>query len=450
MSQTAAKPAPKPPALSRDQLRHLSHDAILEEVAPSRLGLWTVVLILGAMVGGTLWSNFVHIATAARTEGEVVPSGAERTVQHLEGGIVGEILVRDGDLVKKGDVLLRIDPTLRVAELEQVKARQAALAIKGKRLRAFIEGGEPDFGDLETAYPDLVAEARFVLKAIRDRIAGQKVVLESQLQQRRKQAESQDKRAASLRAQIKLVDEAVQMRDDLHKQGYGSRVNLISSQLERTKVQGALTEAEVAAEQARASIHETESQILELDITERGKATEELNAALSELAEVRENVGRLQDRVNRLDVLAPVGGVVHGLKVNTPGAVIEPAQVLMILVPMEEKVVVEARLDPKDIGHVRVGQGAKVTIKGFDQRRYGVLDGELVQVSPSTFTDEAGEAYFRGRIVLREDMIRDGATTHRLVPGMTAGVDITTGSQTLLEYLTRPVYVSLIGAFSER
>ncbi|MEO5338575.1 MAG: HlyD family type I secretion periplasmic adaptor subunit [Magnetospirillum sp. WYHS-4] len=440
----------RPGAIPRNQMRHLSHEAILEEVEPSRLGFWTAGLVLGTMLAGAVWANFLTVATAARTEGEVVPSGAERPVQHLEGGLVGEVLVRDGDLVRQGQVLLRIDPTLRVAELDQVKARFAALTIKAKRLRAFIEGGEPDFSELNGSYGDLIAEARFVLQSTRDRIAGQKTVLENQLRQRQKQVDVQTKRAASLHQQIHLVREAVGMRDDLHKQGYGSRVTLLSSQLELAKVQGALTEAEVSEEQARAAVRETESQVLELDITERGKATEELNAALSELAEVRENVSRLQDRVNRLDLVAPVGGVVHGMKVHSVGAVIEPAQVLMTIVPLDEQVVVEARLDPKDVGHVRIGQPAKVTVKGFDVRRYGMVLGELAQVSPATLMDEKGQPYFKGRIVLKEDVIRDGETTYRVVPGMAVGVDIVTGSQTLLQYLTRPVYVSLVGAFSER
>lgn len=434
----------------RAHKRHLSREALLEETGPSGYAIFAVFLIAGLLAAAVAWSYHATITKAAKASGEVVPSGAERVVQHFEGGIVREISVKDGDLVRQGQVLIRFDPTLREAELDQVRARAAALTVKERRYRAFIDGGEPDFSDLEADYPNLVQEGRFTLQATRERVAGQEAVLESRITQRQKTVDIYRKQEAGLKDQVKLVEESVAMRDQLFKKGLGSRVNLIGTQLDLARVQGALTDAQTSREQALVAIDEARNQLEELRVTERGDAMEELSAVLAELAEVRENLKRLQDRVQRLDVRAPVDGLVHRLAVNTAGAVVEPAQVLMSIVPVDETVIVEARLDPKDIGHLKPGQAAKVAIGGFDARRYGVLPAKLQQISATSFTDSQGTTFFKGRIVLDSEVISGGGSDHRIVPGMTAEVDIVLGSQTLLEYITGPVYKSLMAAFSER
>ncbi len=450
-SATPSETPPQPPQkISRTQMKHLSREAILEEVGPSRFAVVAGLIVIGLIGAAIYWSNMVEITSVAKTVGKVTPTGYERVVQHLEGGIVREISVRNGDLVKSGDVILRFDETLRLAELEQIRARDGSLRIKELRLRAFIDGGEPDFGELAEKLTDQVAEGEFILRATRERIAGQKAVLGSRIRQRQKSVEIFKQQRASLKDQQKLVNESVTMRQKLFKSGHGSRINLINTQLELSRVQGALAESVVSIEQARASIQEAENELLELEVTERGKALEDLSNVMAERAEVRENLARLEDRVNRLAVIAPVSGVIHGLQVNTPGAVVEPAQVLMTIVPLDEQVVVETEIEPSDIGHIVVGQEASVTVSGFDSRRYGNVKGTLTNVSPTTFTDEKGRSYFKGRIRLSQDFIETGTTRHKVVPGMIVQADITTGSQTLLRYLTTPVYVAMLQAFSER
>lgn len=436
--------------ISRSQMKHLSREAILEEVGPSRFAVVASVFIIGLIVAAVYWASLVEITSVAKTTGKVIPTGYERVVQHLEGGIVREISARNGDLVNAGAVLIRFDETLRTAELQQVRARDASLRIREIRLRAFIDDTEAAFGDLEEDYADQVAEGRFILRATRERIAGQNAIIDSRIKQRRQSVEIFQQQAKSLNEQLKLVRESVQMREKLFKSGHGSRINLINTQLELSRVQGALAESRVSIEQARSAIQEAENERAELVAKERGKALEELSGVIAERAEVRENLARLRDRVRRLHVIAPVTGVVHGLQVNTPGAVVEPAQVLMTIVPLDEKIVVETDIEPRDIGYIAVGQNASVTVSGFDARRYGTVDGTLAQISPTTFTDDRGRSYFKGRISLTTDYIETKDARHKVVPGMIVQADIITGSQSLLRYLTTPVYVALIQAFSER
>jgi len=436
--------------ISNIQARFLSNEAILEERGPSRLAFLMIILILALIGSSVVWANFVPVVTSAKTEGEVIPFGKNRVVQHLEGGIIQQITVSDGDLVKAGQILVRFEPTLRVAELDQVRAREATLQIKARRIKAFIDGTQPAYDDMGERFSNLVDEALFLLRSARERVKGETAVLKSRIRQRKKTVDIFTQQANSLRKQVKLVQEAVDMRKKLFKSGHGSRVNLISSQLELSRVEGSIAEAVVSAEQARAAISEADNQLLELRVKERNKATEELSGVLGELAEVRENFARLENRVERLEVQAPVNGLVHGLQVNTPGAVVQPGQVLMTIVPSDEGVVVETRFNPRDIGYVRTGQVAKITITGFDARRYGNVTGKLIQLSANTFSDENGAPYFKGRIALDQTYVLADKIRYPVVPGMTVQADITTGSQNLLRYLTRPVYVALEQAFSER
>jgi len=436
--------------MPREQLKLLSHEAMLEESGPSRAASAVIILITALLFTAFGWAHYVEIKTSATTQGTVIPTGDKRVVQHLEGGIVKSILVRDGDFVDEGQPLLRFEPTLRTAELNQIRAREAALTIKMRRLRAYIENNEPDFSDYEAEYPQLVEESRFNLRGLRERILGEKTVLKAQIEQQRKSVENYEKQIDSLKRQQKLLSQAVTMRRKLFKSGHGSRVNLINAELDLAKNKGAVTEAEVSREQALASIVETENQIMEIDVRERGKAYEELDDVSAQLAEVRENIARLEDKVTRLEIVSPVSGIVHALKINTPGAVVEPAQVVMEIIPADGDVIIENKILPSDIGHIAIGQETTVTVTGFDARRYGTMKGELIKFSPTTFMDEEGNPYFRGHIKLNDEYLLSNGVQHKIVPGMTVQANIITGEQTLLEYLTRPVYVSLLNAFRER
>lgn len=436
--------------MPREQLKLLSHEAMLEEAGPSRMASSLILLIAALLVSIVVWSHYVEIKTSATTQGTVIPSGDKRVVQHLEGGIVQSILVRNGDFVKKGQVLLKFEPTLRTAELNQIRAREAAFAIKLERLHAFIDGIEPDYSAFDGKFPQLVEESRFHLRGILARIEGQKVVLGSQIVQQRKSVESFETQIKSLSKQLGLLKQSVTMRRKLFKSGHGSKVNLINAQIDLAKTQGSITEAEVSKEKAIASISETDNQILEIDVKERGKALEQLDEIGAEIAEVRENIARLEDKVTRLQLLSPVSGIVHDLAINTPGAVLEPAQIVLEIIPAEGRMVIENKIKPSDVGHIQVGQETKVTVTGFDARRYGTVIGELVKISPTTLMDEEGNPYFSGQIMLKEDVLVANGVEHKVVPGMTVQASIITGEQTLLEYLTRPVYVSLLNAFRER
>jgi len=437
---------------TRRSIAHLTRHEALEQMAPSRLVAVAALLVLALLGGAIFWSTQVTITTVAQASGEITPTGDERVVQHLEGGIVRTIKVRDGALVQEGDVLLQFDPTVRRAELDQIRAREAALMIRERRLRALIDGRAViDYSDLADEYPDLVEEATTSLLAARARTKGEIAVLRAQIDQRRRAVSIFDEQVASLTDQLALVSEVTGMREELFEKGVGTRLSMISARLEESRIRGALAEAKVSREQAVLAVAELESQISEITLNERASTMEDLGRVLAELAEVRQNLQRLTDRVERLTVYAPIDGVVHRLRINTPGAVVEPAQVLMTIVPTDEEIVAEVRIRPADIGYLEIGQQARVMINGFDVRAHGPLSGELRRISATTYEAADQSAYFRGRIVLNQTVGEAAdAPVPTVVPGMTLQADITTGRQTLLKYLTGPVHDALSGAFSER
>ena len=430
--------------------RYLSREDVLEEVGSSQSALLAIVLIVGLLVAAVVWANHLVITTTAKAEGQVVTSGNDRVVQHLEGGIVSEILVKDGDVVQEGQVMMRFDQTLRAADLDQILAREAALKVKEIRLRAQIAGSTPEFGELNSSHPALVAEAIDTLQSTQERIIGQKAVIESRIEQRQQSADNYVNQVKSLKDQVELMRETVKVREDLFKDGLESRVKMNKVKLEFSRIESAYNDAVAARGQALSSVEEAQNQLKELDAKERDAASEELTSVISELGEVSENLKRLKNRVERLEIASPIAGIVNGLQVNTPGAVVEPAAVIMTIVPIEEGIIVEARSDPADIGYIAVGQKAKVSISGFDARRHGTVTGQVEHISATSFTDQTGQTYFKSRIALDQATIETDSSQYAIVPGMTVQAQIITDQQTLLQYLIGPIYNSLSGTFSER
>jgi HlyD family secretion protein/adhesin transport system membrane fusion protein len=435
---------------SADQMRLLSQAALLEEAPPPRL-LTRGILVLVLLVAGALaWAGMATVTVSATSPGEVVPAGSVHRVQHFEGGIVEAVAVRDGQQVERGETLVRLESAGARAEAERARARLAALSFRAARLRSLIEDAEPDFGPLAARYPEMAADERAVLASVRAAAAGQAQVLERRIALRQAELATLEEQANSLTAQIAVLEEELAIRRTLFERGHGSRVVLLDAQRDMATVQGRLAETLSAQREARLAIAEAEAQLAESDSDRHRRASEALSETLAELAEVREMVAEAEDRVARLAIRAPVDGMVNGLTVDAPGQVIEPGQTVLEVVPTGDRVIVESRVSPADIGHLAVGQPAEVAVDGFDVARYGMLAGEVDYLSPDSLLDAEGRPYFAARIELADHAIALPEQTQPVLPGMTVQATIKTGSQTVLAYLAGPIHRALQQAFSER
>ncbi|TAN57256.1 MAG: HlyD family type I secretion periplasmic adaptor subunit [Rhodospirillales bacterium] len=432
------------------QARHLSQAIILEETGSSAIVRQATLLIAVSVALFIGWAALARLDEVAITNGEVVPSSAVQTIQHLEGGVVSEILVKDGQLVNEGQILFRLAPKSANAEFDQMKAREVGLALKAERLRAYLEDRNPDFSFADKAFAPMIADQKSILAAQRlSRSSGLSVV-KSQVDQKRSEIRQYEESLKGLSDQLKVLEELVGIREQLEKEGLVSRVIFLDTKRSYVTTRGDVARIEQQLATSRQALSEAEHRLLSQDATLKQDASNEMGAVTAELAQVHESLAKLVDRVDRLDVLAPKKGLVQDLKVRTVGAVIPPGGTLCQVVPVEDKLQLEVRIQARDIGHLKPGLPATVKMTTYDFARYGSVPGRLESLSPTSFTDDKGNTHFKGIVTLNRNYVGDAPGQNVILPGMTAQADIETGDKTLLEYLLKPIFVSLKNSFHER
>lgn len=440
----------KLPAMRADpaRIRHLTLAIQLEESGSPRLVTVASWLAVAMLASGIFWAASTDVVQVAQAPGEIVPAGSVQLIQHLEGGIVKAIRAREGDVVEAGQSLMELDRTAALAELDQMRAREAALRLQAERLRAFAEGREARLPDLGEA--GLSRDQIAILEAQIKSQASQRAVLERQLAGRRSDLKALEAQQKTLERQIAITGEAMQMRTRLAEQGLNSRLVLLDIQREMNRVQGELAGVTVNTVRAREAIGEAEQRIVELDNRLAADAMREVGAVTAELRQVEEASVRLEDRVARTDIKAPLRGIVKELRVRTDGGVVQPGGAIAEIVPLGQELVAEVRLQPSDVGQIRVGQPVQIKVSTFDFARYGGVTGELIHVSASTFTVPNARPYYKAQVKLNKHHVGDDPKRNLLLPGMTVLADIKTDERSVLRYLLNPIYRSFDAAFHEK
>ena len=435
--------------LSKARARFLTQAIQLEEQGPPRLVSLAAMLTLALLVAVIAWSSITKVSEKALAPGKVIPAGLNHTVQHLEGGLVMELLVRDGDPVKKGDLLLRFDPTATSSELEQIRIRKVALDLEAERLAALVESREPNFSDTDTAYASLIAKQRTVYHA--QRISHERgiQVAESQISQRETELIQQLNAVESLTEETKLFQEQVDIRLKLEGKNVISRTELLSTKSRLAEAQRDLRRAKDSVSVARSGLEEAKQHKNELEAAFFKELELEAGRVATEIMEVSQTMVRLQDRLQRMEIRSSVDGIVQGLSLGSGSAVVEPGQLIMELVPTDDELVVEARVSPADIGHVKQGQPSDIKIDSYDPAKFGSVKGQVRRISANTYLNEKSQPYYRVEISLEKDHLGKASDSLRIIPGMTVMADIITGSKTILDYLLKPINRGMDNAFCE-
>lgn len=457
MSEAAAlTPTPSnmgPPKLEKAtrQIRHLAQFAIVEESGISAVSRAAVIIVSAVVAAFIVWASFMRIDEVAVTFGTAVPSRSVQVVQHLEGGIVREILVEDRAMVEVGQVLVRLDPIQASAELEQAQSRRAGLAIKSERLRAFVDNRQPDFSPFAAKYAPMVADQQDMLRANGERWSSQRKVFEEQIMQKREEIRAAQNQQRSAEEQLKLVSEEVGMREQLYNSGYSSKVDFYAVRRQRAAVEAELSRLKGQEATAAKALEELAKRISDLDNNIRQDALGELGTVAAELAQVEESMSRLLDRVNRLEIISPAKGFVQNLKAKTVGAVVPAGGMLMEIVPVDDELLVETRISTRDVGHLHSGQKVIIKVASYDFVRFGSVEGTLRDISATTYVDEKdNQPYYKGWVLLEHPYVGKTEGQNRILPGMTVQADIITGDKTLLQYLLKPLQASFSQAFRER
>ncbi len=440
----------KPTEATGRQARFLAQHIVLEEAGIPGF-IRTVTLTVGAIVAAFfIWSAVTTVDEVAAAPGEVKPSGYVQAVQHLEGGIVEEILVEDGVFVKAGETVVRLDPDSVLSNLRGMLTQRAGLRLKAERLRAFSDEREPDFSFIEPEYAGLAADQLAIFRIQDKARTNRRAVLNDQIRKTEAQVSLLEGQEQTHRRIVELTTEELAMSKKLMNKGLSSKLKVLNLQREVTKASGDFARLRGELLLAKRAQAEAESRLAELDATLGEEAFSELDTLTRELAKLNEAIGGLEDQERRLDIRAPVSGIVKGLQVHTIGGVIPPGAVVLEVVPMDREMVVETRISARDVGHVQPGQPVTVKVATYDYARYGGVPGTLTGVSASTFIGEDGAPFYKGFVELERGYVGANSKRNHVLPGMTVNADIKTGSKTLLQYLLKPLYASVDESFHER
>lgn len=407
--------------------------------------------ILGFLAAAVYWTSQATIPMVASGEGQVIPSSQIQVVQHLEGGIVSEILVSEGQFVKRGETLLKVNDVQFESKFSEDYAQYLGLLSARGRLEAEVSGKRPVYSKevLENG-PEIAVAENALYKARRAELGQSVAVLQRQVEQREQELVEIRARITQLSRSLQLAEEELSITEPMVAQGVTSRIELIRVERSVNDLRGTLDATEKSMPRARSALREAEGRIHEKRATYRTQALALLNETKIKLNALGEVLTSMRDRVQRTDVRSPVDGTIKQLYVNTVGGVIRPGMDLVEIVPAEDKLLVEARIRPSDIAFIHPKQEARVKITAYDYAVYGSLKAELVRISADTIVDENGESYFEIQVRTDQNYLGDEENPLPIIPGMVAQVDILTGDRTVLQYLLKPILRARQKAFRER
>ncbi|MEA1604503.1 HlyD family type I secretion periplasmic adaptor subunit [Pseudomonas spirodelae] len=413
-----------------------------------RLTIWGLIAFV---VFCLLWANFAVVDEVTRGDGKAIPSSRLQKIQNLEGGIVAELFVREGQIVNAGDPLLRLDDTRFASNVGETEADRLALLLRVERLSAEVQDRELVVADEVREKAPRQADNEIQLfnsrkQQLLDEVAG----LEEQLIQRQQELREFVSKQGQFRNSLSLLRQEIRMSEPLVAQGAISQVEVLRLKRAEVEARGQLEATTLAIPRAESAIKEVERKIDETRGRFRSDALTQLNEARTELSKIQSTGKALEDRVNRTLVISPVRGIVKQLLVTTIGGVIQPGSDLVEIVPLGENLLVEARIRPQDIAFLHPGQEAMVKFTAYDYTIYGGLKAELEQIGADTVTDDDGNSFYV--IKLRTNKSHLGSEEHPLliIPGMVASVDIITGKKSVLSYLLKPIIRARAEALRER
>jgi adhesin transport system membrane fusion protein len=398
-----------------------------------------------------VWADIAVLDEVTTGQGKVIPSSQVQVVQNLEGGIVKELLVSEGQIVEKDQILLRIDDTGFASSVGETQARQDALMAAIARLTAETLDKPLTFGDgLVERAPEQVRAEQDLYRLRKSELDSQLAVIQQQVNQRRQEVAELKSRLGQVTRGYELAAEELRLTRPLIQEGAISKVEVLRLEREVNDLKGDLESTRLALPRAQSALSEARRRISERKAAFKAEAQKELNERKASLSVVTETMSAAQDRVTRTDVRSPVRGTVKRLRVTTIGGVVRPGMDLVEIVPLDDTLVVEAEIRPTDIAFLRPGQQTMIKITAYDFSIYGGLKGRLKKISADTITNEQGDSYYQIEVEADQSFLGTDNEPLPIIPGMTASVDILTGQKTVLDYLLKPILKVRDRAMRER
>lgn len=401
-----------------------------------------VVLLL------VLWACFAQVEEVTRGDGKVVPSKQLQIVQSLDGGVVSEILVQEGQVVEAGQLLLKIDETRATSGVRESAAQGFALRARGARLRALAEGAP--FLPPTSSTPEerrIVDEERTLYETRRSELGTMIAINQQQLQQRQQELSEMRARKASAERGLDLGQQELNKTRPLLTTGAVSEVDILRLEREVSRSRGEIEQSTAQIARVQAAIGEAQRKIQETELTFRNDARKDMADVMGKLNALNQGAVALADKVDKSQVKSPVRGRVQRLLANTVGGVVQPGKDIVEVVPLDDQLILEAKVQPRDIAFIHPGQDATVKFTAYDFSIYGGLVAKVENISPDTVVDEKGNAFYLVRVRTTQASFSEKLP---VIPGMTAEVDILTGRKTVMSYLLKPVLKAKAYALRER
>ncbi|MCF9021547.1 MULTISPECIES: HlyD family type I secretion periplasmic adaptor subunit [Pseudomonas syringae group] len=436
--------------------RHVEHrflpyrSAALADPSSRAMSL-TVWIAAALLLGALLWAGFAVLEEVTTGEGKAIPSSKVQVIQNLEGGIVSDIFVREGQVVDKGDTLLRLDDTRFMSSRSESEVDRLTLTAQVERLAAEAEGRSLTLpAEVTSSAPQVAADEQALYESRQRRLASEQRTLNEQLRQKTQELAEFRSKQEQFRSSLALVQQELDMSAPLVSSGAVSPVEILRLKRNAVELRGSMNANTLAIPRAEAAISEIKSRVQESELAFRADAARELNEKRNDLARISASRIAIDDRMSRTTVVSPVRGIVKTLRVNTIGGVVQPGSDLLEIVPLEDNLLIEAKVRPQDVAFLHPGQKAMVKFSAYDYTLYGGLPARLELIGADTITDDKDNSFYL--IQVRTDSNHLGSDSRPLliIPGMIATVDIITGEKSVLDYLLKPVLKARAEALRER
>lgn len=426
----------------------LSGAILQKSPVKSRLILWVVFAVI---VWLTAWASLAEIDELTRGVGRVIPSHQLQIVQNLEGGILSEILVDEGELVEKRQILVKIDDTSFSSSYEESLQRLSALKAKSIRLEA--EATNRPFKATEEEYreiPEQIRQEKSLYVTNRRQLESSIKVLQQQAEQRKNELKEAEAKQKNLRRSYVSIQKEVEITRPMMEKGIVSKVEFLQLERRANDLEGQLEEVTLSIPRIKSTIIESQNKIDGARLEFQNRAKEEWNSVVAEMHQIMESIEALSDRVRRTSVRSPVKGIVKRLLINTINGVVQPGMDILEIVPLHDTLLIEAKVKPQDIAYIYPGQKAMVKFTAYDFTIYGGLEGKVTHISADTIVDEQGDSYYLVRIKTDKNYLEKNGQKMEIIIGMTANVDIITGKKSVLDYMLKPILKAKYNAMTER
>ena len=434
--------------MSDTEFKKLAKEMAGKQRSSSSILLLTIITLIAVIM---LWAAITEIDNVTRGSGKTISEAKNQLVQSSEPGVLKKRYSEEGDFVQRGDILFDIDPIDAKTQLDQAQKRYASLSIKMIRLKAEVEGGLPNFSEqlIESA-PGTISTELALYRARLDDLQAKSSILEQRRLQKLNEVQELKIQFQTAKNGLALIRREINTIEPLVRSGLAPETRLISLQREEEAMLGQANSAESGQERLKSGLDEIDEQLKAEKQSYVTSSLTDLSVIESEVTELGARIPALEDRVDRTTVRSPVDGVINRINYVTEDAYVNTGDILLEIVPTGSDIIVETKIDPKDIAEIVEGQDVKISLTAYDPSRFGRIDGKVISISADATTDNNnGAQYYIVDVSIDGILYENDGSEVTILPGMVASIDVLSGKRTILEYFWQPIARTKDRAFRE-